>query len=57
MAGLPLFAFLAGIGCGGGSNTPPPVINPGTPKGNYIITVTSSSGGTSLPDLVTVNVQ
>jgi len=56
--GLLLFAFLAaGIGCGGGSNTPPPVITPGTPVGNYIITVTSSSGTTSLPDLVTVNVQ
>ena len=60
MLGLLLFAFLAaGIGCGGaGSNTsPPPVTNPGTPPGNYIITVTSSSGSTSLPDLVTVNVQ
>jgi subtilase family serine protease len=56
--GLLLFAFLAaGMGCGGGSSTPPPVTNPGTPAGSYIITVTTSSGATSLPDLVTVNVQ
>jgi subtilase family serine protease len=48
MLELLLFAFLAaGIGCGGGSHTPPPMINPGTPIGNYTIAVTATTTNSS----------
>ncbi len=33
--------------CGGGSSTPPPPPDPGTPKGNYNIIVTATSGSLS----------
>ena len=50
VSAMVLIAIL-GIGCGGGSTLPPPPpppLDPGTPKGNYQITVTATSGtGTS----------
>lgn len=48
LAGIVLFVVLQAIGCGGGSSTPPPPPPPtGTPAGNYMITVTGTSGNLS----------
>jgi hypothetical protein len=35
------------LSCGGGSTQPPPITDPGTPKGSYPITVTATSGAGS----------
>jgi hypothetical protein len=43
------------VACGGSSTTTP--TNPGTPVGNYTVTVTGTSGSLSHPVLVTVNLQ
>jgi subtilase family serine protease len=54
--GLFLFAMLtAGVGCGGGgsSNNHPP----GTPSGNYTITITGTSNGVSNSTTLTAGVQ
>jgi hypothetical protein len=47
-------ALVACGGSGGGGST---TTNPGTPTGNYTVTVTGTSGSLSHPLLVTVNVQ
>ncbi len=53
--GLFLFAMLtAGVGCGGGSSTSHP---PGTPSGNYTITIKGTSNGVSYSTTVTAGVQ
>jgi subtilase family serine protease len=44
------------VACGG-SSSPPPVSNPGTPTGNYTITVTGTSGSLSRSVNVPVTVQ
>jgi hypothetical protein len=46
------------LGCGGGSSSPPPPPpSPGTPPGNYEITVNAKSGSTSHSTAVSVTVQ
>jgi hypothetical protein len=44
------------VACGSNSSTTTPT-NPGTPVGNYTVTVTGTSGSLSHPVLVTVNLQ
>jgi len=60
MAGLGfvlLVFFAAGLGCGGGSSGGSSVKTGGTPKGNYTIVVTATSGSLSKPLNVSVTVQ
>jgi hypothetical protein len=46
-AGLLLTLALAGCGGGGGGGSTPPTSNPGTPAGNYTLTVTGTAGSGS----------
>jgi hypothetical protein len=56
MLGLLVFAFLAtGLGCGGGG--PTQVTTPGTPSGNYTITITATSGSNASQTTVNLTVQ
>ncbi len=56
MLGLLVFAFLAtGLACGGGG--PTPVTTPGTPSGNYTITITATNGSNALQTTVNLTVQ
>jgi hypothetical protein len=50
LVGALLFA-----GCGGGSNTPPPVN--GTPAGNYTVTITATLGAQTAMTSVVITVQ
>jgi subtilase family serine protease len=52
-----LVFLTAGVACGGSSSTPPQPKNPGTPAGNYNITVTGTSGTLSNQEDITVTVQ
>ena len=45
------------VACGGGSSTTTITTNPGTPTGNYTVTVTGTSGSLSHTVNVTVNLQ
>jgi subtilase family serine protease len=55
--GVMLVVFLAaGMGCGGGSSTPPPKTG-GTPVGNYTIAVTATSGALTHNTNLAVTVQ
>ncbi len=58
LAAIVLFATLA-FGCGGSSPPPPPPTTQtlGTPSGNYQVTVTATSGGTSHSMNLTLTVQ
>jgi len=57
MFGMVLLAFMVtGVGCGGGSSTPPPIV-PGTPAGNYTVGVTAVSGIITRTLNVSVTVQ
>jgi len=56
--GLTLLVFFAaGVGCGGGSSSGGSAKTGGTPKGNYSITVTATSGSLSHTANVAVTVQ
>lgn len=59
LSGLALCVFLAaGMGCGGGtSSSANSQSNPGTPAGNYVVTVTGTSGNISHSGNVNVTVQ
>ena len=50
-----LVAALMFAGCGGGSNTPPPVN--GTPAGNYTVTITATEGAQTAMTSVVITVQ
>ena len=50
-----LVAALVFAGCGGGSNTPPPVT--GTPAGNYTVTITATEGAQTAMTSVVITVQ
>jgi hypothetical protein len=50
-----LSAALLCAGCGGGSNTPPPVT--GTPAGNYTVTITATQGAQTATTSVVITVQ
>lgn len=53
-----VFALLAGagMGCGGGSSTPPPTLTGGTTTGAYVFTVTATSGAITQTATVAVTV-
>ena len=58
LLGFGVLVLLAvGVACGGSSSTPPQPKNPGTPAGNYTITVTGTSGSLSNQESITVNVK
>ncbi len=54
---LQLFALL-GVGCGGGGNNNT-VLNPGTPKGDYLLTITATttSGSTTTSHAITLTLK
>jgi uncharacterized repeat protein (TIGR01451 family) len=58
-AGMALAALLALAGCGVSMKTPAPPHTPGTPAGNFAVTVTanSASGGASATSIVNLTVQ
>jgi subtilase family serine protease len=56
MFGMVLFGFMiTGVGCGGGSSSSTTI--PGTPAGNYTVTVTAVSGSITRTASVSVTVQ
>jgi hypothetical protein len=53
-----LVALLAGVpSCGGGGSSTPPPTNPGTPAGNYSVTLTATAGTSSQSGTFTLVVQ
>jgi hypothetical protein len=58
-AGMAVAALLALAGCGVSMKTPAPPHNPGTPAGNFAVTVTASSasGGATATSIVNLTVQ
>jgi len=52
-----LVLLAVGVACGGSSSTPPQPKNPGTPAGNYTITVTGTSGSLSNQESIAVTVK
>jgi len=58
-AGMAIAALLVVAGCGVSMKAPAPTHNPGTPAGNFAVTVTASSasGGATATSVVNLTVQ